>query len=117
MVLNVIAGYLLVGTPVVHRAQIIRGVSRALLVLVNEGTAPAQRRTPRRRVRKAPSRLMCEGLFSKLAEMVTGVARMGSSWATRNASSVPRAAAWARRPVDASAHQATQAPVQPSARC
>ena len=39
MVLNAIADYPLVGTPVVHFARIIRGASRALLVLVNEGAA------------------------------------------------------------------------------
>jgi hypothetical protein len=47
MVLNAIAGYLLVGTPGVLCAQIIRGVCRALLVLANEGTATAQRRAAR----------------------------------------------------------------------
>jgi hypothetical protein len=47
MVLNVIAGYLLAETPVVLCAQIIRGVPRSLLVLVNECTATAQRRSAR----------------------------------------------------------------------
>jgi hypothetical protein len=71
MVLNVIAGYLLAETPVLPSAQIIRGVPGALLAAVNEGTATAQRRASRRRVRKEPSRLMCEGAFSELAEVVT----------------------------------------------
>jgi hypothetical protein len=59
MVLNVIAGYLLGGTPVVHRAQIIRGVPWASLAMANEDTATAERRASRRRVRKDPSELVC----------------------------------------------------------
>jgi hypothetical protein len=98
MVLNVIAGYLLAGTPVVNSGQIIRGVPRTSLAALNEGAATAQRRASRRWVKQAPSRLVCEGVFSKLAGVVRKVAQTGSSWATRNASSVPHAPAeaWGR---------------------
>jgi hypothetical protein len=78
MVLNVIAGYLLVGTPVVLCAQIIRAVPRASLATVNEDTATAQGRSVRRGVRKGPSGLVCEGVFSNLAEVVTRGARKRS---------------------------------------
>jgi hypothetical protein len=73
MMLNAIAGYLLVGTPVPSSAQIIRGVPRALLAAADEGAATAQRRSVRRRVQKVLTRLMCEGMpavvLAALAEL------------------------------------------------
>jgi hypothetical protein len=77
MVLNAIAAHLLSGTPAVLCAQTIRGVSRALLVLVNEDTATAQRRTPRRRVRKAPSRLVGEGVPTVVSATLAELAESG----------------------------------------